>query len=240
MMSQVLNGWAVEVLLEEERWAYVRQPDGYLGWVYRSYLAQSPTPTTTHIIHQPVALLRCDFPPEAALTGRVLAGAEAQVTAVKDNAAFVVLTDKLDGWLLAADLRPLNTLPQDEAGRRQQIIQDAHRFTGVPYLWGGCTALGIDCSGFVQLLHRLVGVSLPRDADMQFNAGQPVEPPFQPGDLLFFGRDGHQRAISHVGMSLGRWRIIHSSRTRNGVYVDDVQAAGWLREIFVGARTLLT
>jgi cell wall-associated NlpC family hydrolase len=85
----------------------------------------------------------------------------------------------------------------------------------------------------------LVGVSLPRDADMQFNAGRPVEPPFQPGDLLFFGRDGHHRAISHVGMSLGRWRIIHSSRTRNGVYVDDVQAAEWLRGIFVGARSFL-
>jgi SH3-like domain-containing protein len=239
MMSQVLHGWLVEVLLEEERWAYIRQPDGYLGWVYRPYLAESPTPTTTHIVQQPVALLRCDFPPEASLTSRVLAGVEVQVTAVKGDAAFVILTGKLDGWLPTADLRPLSALPQDEKGRRQQMIQDAHRFTGVPYLWGGCTALGIDCSGLVQLLHQLVGVPLPRDADMQFNAGRPVEPPFQPGDLLFFGRDGHHRAISHVGMSLGGWRIIHSSRTRNGVYVDDVQAADWLKEIFVGARTFL-
>jgi cell wall-associated NlpC family hydrolase len=82
---------------------------------------------------------------------------------------------------------------------------------------------------------------------MQYDAGQPVEPPFQPGDLLFFGGDGGGlpasrsagRSITHVGISLGGWRIVHSSRARNGVYEDDVQAVEGLRERFVGARTFL-
>lgn len=157
----------------------------------------------------------------------------------------VTLAGGLTGWLPAADLRALTAMPADEAMRRSQLVADARRFTGVPYLWGGSTALGIDCSGFAQMLHRLIGVTIPRDADMQFDAGKPinstlsaVEGPFQPGDLLFFS-EGDRRKITHVGVSLGGWRMIHSSRSRNGVYEDDVQAAAHLREGFVGARAFL-
>ena len=70
--------------------------------------------------------------------------------------------------------------PADAAGRRAQIIADAVRFTGVPYLWGGCSAFGIDCSGYAQLLHRLAGVTIPRDADKQFDAVAPSSRPTPP------------------------------------------------------------
>ena len=72
---------------------------------------------------------------------------------------------------------------------------------------------------------------------MQFDAGQPVEPPFRPADLLFFGESSERRNITHVGVSLGGWRILHASRSRNGVYEDDVQAVEHLGDSFVGART---
>ena len=139
------------------------------------------------------------------------------VDAVQDGWAHVELAGGFQGWghqgwLPSADLRAFGRLPQDEAARREQIIADGRRFTGVPYLWGGCSALGIDCSGFAQLLHRLAGVTLPRDADMQFAAGRAVSEPYRPGDLLFFGEVGDLRKITHVGVSLGEWRIIHSSR----------------------------
>jgi gamma-D-glutamyl-L-lysine dipeptidyl-peptidase len=106
-------------------------------------------------------------------------------------------------------------------------------------LWGGCSANGIDCSGLAQLLHRWIGLTLPRDADMQYAAGKPVEPPFAVGDLLFFGEQGEQRRITHVGISLDGWRIMHSSRRRNGVQVDDVQAVDGLRDSFLCAATFL-
>ena len=66
-----------------------------------------------------------------------------------------------------------------------------------------------------------------------------MEPPFQPGDLLYFGSGSGARKITHVGMSIGGWEIIHSSGPRNGVYVDNVQETSWLRDPFVGANTFL-
>ena len=106
-------------------------------------------------------------------------------------------------------------------------------------MWGGTSGNGVDCSGFARLLHRWVGVDIPRDADMQHAAAQPVEPPFEVGDLFFFAHGGSERKITHVGVSLGGWQMIHSSRGRNGVYVDDVQADESRRRAFVSAGSFL-
>ena len=210
-VSQLLNGWPVEVLLEEGRWRFVRLADGYLGWAYGPYLAETAAPAPTHIVCEPVSLLRAAPSVEALPVNRILGGtavaaeaqgAWAQVTLAGDPAA--PLRPGLAGWVPTAELRSLSKLPADEAGRRAQIIADAARFTGVPYLWGGCSAFGIDCSGYAQLLHRLAGVIIPRDADQQFDAAQPVSDPFQPGDLLFFGEGAAEaRKITHVAVSLG-------------------------------------
>ncbi|MDT8307332.1 MAG: NlpC/P60 family protein [Anaerolineae bacterium] len=238
LLSEVLGSWRVERLRDEEKWTLVRQPDGYLGWVYTPYLAEAAAPEPTDMVVEPVALLRESPAADAAIVTRIPAGMAVAVTATfEEEWAQVELAGLPDGWLPWRALRPLHSLPVSEADRREQMVEDAFQFIGVPYRWGGVTALGIDCSGFVQMLHRMVGVAIPRDADQQMDGGQAVEPPLQPGDLLFFGSDGAHRKISHVGMSLGGWQMIHSSGSRNGVYLDDLEERTWLRDIYVGAAT---
>jgi cell wall-associated NlpC family hydrolase len=136
-------------------------------------------------------------------------------------------------------LRAIADLPQTLEEKRKTIVEDSQRMKGIPYLWGGTSGNGIDCSGFARLLHRWVGVMIPRDADMQYSAARPVEPPFEVGDLFFFAEKGSERHITHVGVSLGGWKVIHSSRANNGVYIDDVQERQLLREIYISAGSFL-
>lgn len=240
LMSQLLNGAVVEQLeREDDYWAFVRQEDGYLGWVQQAYTTtELPDQTPTHIVIEPVALMVTN-PGEQELVSRVFAGTHVSVSDLVDDWARIDLVGSYSGWVPVDSLWPLDIMPQTAAEQRKKMVEDVQPYTGVPYRWGGCTIFGIDCSGIVQLLHRLCGIEIPRDADMQYVAGAPVEPPFQAGDLLYFGSSEGKRSITHVGMSLGGWDIIHSSGPRNGVYEDNVQEADWLRERYVGANTFL-
>lgn len=234
-VSQLLYGSQVELLLEQDAWAYIRQTEGYLGWLYRAYLSETPPPTATHLLYAPIAELWSGPDADAERIGRLFMGTRVAVTAVHAHWAQI----NGEGWLPHPFLRALDELPGEENGRRQTIVERACALIGVPYLWGGSSPLGIDCSGFSQLAHRLAGLEIPRDADMQFDAGRPIEEPFKPGDLFFFGSERSHRSISHVAISLGGWRAIHSSRSRNGVYIDDIRAVPSLRDSYIGARSFL-
>ncbi|MCX8025572.1 MAG: C40 family peptidase, partial [Thermanaerothrix sp.] len=238
MLTQLLWGAEVEILEEKERWAFVRCADGYLGWTYRPYLGERSLQVPTHLVAAPFSLLYARPEADAPLVSRLFAGTAVRVCEVQGDWARVEA--HMSGWVPWADLRALDTLPRTVETKRKQMIEDAYRLVGVPYLWGGTTANGIDCSGFVQLVHRLSGITLPRDADMQQAASRACDPErLQPGDLLFFGEKGETRAITHVALSLGGWRILHSSRSRNGVYEDDVQQVTHLRESLVAVGTFL-
>jgi cell wall-associated NlpC family hydrolase len=107
-------------------------------------------------------------------------------------------------------------LPEQHSG---STLDEARRYLGAPYLWGGMTERGIDCSGLVHMSYRGVGRLVPRDADQQEGAGRRLSPEdVEPGDLITYG-DTDKEVATHIAFWLGAGRILHSTeRARvNGV-----------------------
>ncbi|HYE58275.1 MAG TPA: C40 family peptidase, partial [Rhodothermales bacterium] len=101
----------------------------------------------------------------------------------------------------------------------EALVSTAKTLLGAPYLWGGTSTKGMDCSGFTKTVYLLHGLILPRDANQQADAGEAVDDAgdfskLQPGDLLFFGRkaqEGRAESIVHVGMWIGGGEFIHAA-----------------------------
>ena len=237
LSSELAYGTEVEILDEEGKWVFTRQQDGYLGWAYKTYLAEGQATQATHLVLAPSCELRAQPDQTSEIVTRVVSGTG--ITLEETRGEWAKVAANKTGWMPAPLLRPVSDIPGSVAEKRQIIMKDSARMIGVPYLWGGISGNGIDCSGFARLLHKWVGINIPRDADMQHANARPVEPPFEVGDLLFFSERGSGRQITHVGVSLGGWTMIHSSRGRNGVYVDNVQEREPLKQIFVSAGSFL-
>jgi cell wall-associated NlpC family hydrolase len=115
---------------------------------------------------------------------------------------------------------------------RASVVRYARRFLGVPYVWGGVSPSGFDCSGFTRYVYAHFGVSLPHYTYSQFDLGRVVRGALKPGDLVFF--DG----VGHVGLYIGDNRFIHAPHTGTHVTVDSL--SGWYAAAYDGARRLLS
>lgn len=120
------------------------------------------------------------------------------------------------------------------------LLNTSYTYLGVPYLWGGTTKSGIDCSAFVQKSYSGIGVNLPRVSRDQAKVGKPVSlVSVREGDLLFFETDSKRPGvISHVGMYVGKGRIIHASSSSKKVIIADLNTGYFLNKMRAVKRVI--
>jgi cell wall-associated NlpC family hydrolase len=115
------------------------------------------------------------------------------------------------------------------------LTHSAMRFLGTPYVFGGTTPAGFDCSAFVQHVFAMAGIALPRTADAQYDVGKPAVGGPRPGDLVFF--QTYEPGVSHVGIYLGKGKFVHASSS-HGVMVSHLSESYWASR-YVGAKRLV-
>lgn len=202
---QLLLGEAFTVIDRNEGHAFgFAGKDGYCGWLPDTALARGPQPTHwiatpgTHLYPEP----RVQAPEICALS----LGAQVAITA--DHGKWLETTQ---GFIPAAHLRPLGDWRTDPVSVAESLL-------GTPYLWGGNTRSGIDCSGLVQLSYWACGITIPGDSDLQEGAGHAVLPDttLQRGDLIFWK--------GHVALIVDAERLIHANGHTMSVAYEPVQA----------------
>ncbi len=219
LLTEALKGERVTIYdMNDEGWAWGQlAADGYVGWLPSNALVPPGAPPT----HKVTALRTLAFPGPSIKLPPVDAlplGARLAVARFADR----MVVTHAGAYVPAVHLAPIETYEVD-------FVAVAERFLGVPYLWGGKTALGLDCSGLVQVALTACGISCPRDSDMQEAAlGTPVvaaadRANLQRGDLLFW--KGHV-AIARDGSSL-----LHANAFHMAVAIEPIaEAVSRIRE----------
>lgn len=242
-ISQARLGEAARVLEVAEGWSKIRlEQDGYMGWVHTVALflcdevvASAYVTACNAIVCVPLA--------EARNADGSLAQKIPFAVRLPLQGDQVTLPDGRRWWVHPQDFMTLAQAPRPDETGITLALDLLRRFVGVPYLWGGRTPYGFDCSGLAGTFYAFLGITIPRDADQQFQAGRPVDGTPQAGDLLFFGEpdeDGDIR-ISHVAISLGGDEFIHANGASWGVSYNSFRPSSplyreWLTVNYRGAR----
>ncbi len=246
-ISQAVLGTRLDLLNRVGDWCRVRLEDGYIGWAHHGYLqfggeewAYSWERGTRG---EPAVSLGAELIDDA---GRVFARLPWGARCVRFSQEQYELPDGRRGAIGSGEVVAVDRIADWFPPRGDSVTRTARRWVGAPYLWGGVTTGGVDCSGLVQAVFWLHGVALPRDSDQQSHMGDPIDPgadfgDLNPGDLVFFSET--EKRVSHVAISLGGPHIVHSALTNGGVDMNDLSGdlefEGRLRSLFTRAHRVL-
>ncbi len=218
MVSQTIMGTPIKVLDKKGGWYLIQTPDQYLGWVYSSGIVSLTKPEldtwkkSDRYIFMTINGNALEAPQnDAAVISDLVMGNIFEVEQTAKGFHKVKLPDGREGFVKTDDCLNFSEW-EARIPEADQIIAAAKTMLGSPYLWGGTSTKGIDCSGFTKTSYFSQGIMLARDASQQALYGEQLNVSdfnFQLGDLLFFGRSKNR--ITHVGMYIGDDRFIHSS-----------------------------
>ncbi|HME36781.1 MAG TPA: SH3 domain-containing C40 family peptidase [Candidatus Sulfotelmatobacter sp.] len=261
VVSQAIYGSNVTLLTARGEWCRIQTADHYKGWVPSRYLRliQSGAGYATSGVVVQVESLFANLYREPDVTRHkpvLTVPFETRLEVISDenkdekkdekNDETKKLKGSRDGWLQArlpdkrsAWIQASDVVSDPKPLSISESIELAKRFLGFPYLWGGTSSFGFDCSGFTQMLLRARGFNMPRDADQQAAWAGLIavdRNDLQAGDLLFFGTS--TRNITHTGMYIGDGQFIHD--TTNGhpvVQISRLDDQPWTRLLVASRRT---
>lgn len=243
VQTQVLFGQEVLLMEEKENWAHIIIPSqpssknesGYPGWVPKSQLVRSEAEWNLH--DGPVVVVTS---PKAILSGENILELSFQTTLPlinEEDSKVFVQTPKGIGELSWENIVVFETMAARYKGMGSDIVSAGEQFLGLPYLWGGMSSYGYDCSGFSYSMCKANGYIIPRDAHDQANAGKTVPlSEIKPGDLLFFAHEEGKGSIHHVGIYYGNGKLLHSPNTGKAVEIILLAGTIYERELCAARR----
>ena len=191
LVTQLLFGELYTITKETEKWSYIIiQDDSYNGWVNYSQLKIIPKIDFDKLKTKKVKL-------SVNVTDFISKELESTIIPMGSTISSCQYLDyKFEG-------------KSSEFNKSYDIIKIAMKFLNFPYLWGGKTPFGVDCSGFTQIVYKMNNIRLNRDASQQAVQGKFIsKKEIKPGDLAFFGKT--EKSITHVGIMVNKTSIIHA------------------------------
>lgn len=226
LASQALMGTPVRILEKEDNgWLLIQTPDQYIAWVDRGAISMMNKEGIDRWKAVPKVIYTRAYgsaftepEQESATVSDLVAGCMMELMGETGDFYQVLFADNRQGFVLKNEAKIYNEWLTDLSASEENLIKTSKRLMGVPYLWGGTSFKGVDCSGFTKTVYFLNGIMLPRDASQQVMIGETIDKSgnwgnLKAGDLLFFGEkrdDGSERVV-HVAMWLGNGEFIHAS-----------------------------
>ncbi|MEP3210941.1 MAG: NlpC/P60 family protein [Maribacter sp.] len=226
LATQATLGTPVQIYKREGDWYYVQTPDKYLSWVdnggiislsdeeHNSWKSAEKiiyTKTYGHSYTEPDA--------RSQVVTDLVAGGVLEFLNEQNDYYAVKYPDGRIGYVSKNESQPYEQWIAAMNATGESLIATSKTLVGVPYLWGGTSTKGMDCSGFTKTIYFLNGMVIPRDASQQVHTGKQIDEHknfahLEKGDLLFFGRkatDSTKEKVVHVGMWIGNNEFIHAS-----------------------------
>lgn len=220
LVDQEIMGYSIKLLKRKDNWYQAQTEYGYVGWITDKSFCRADEAAMKiwkdcdKVIVTKIFAMVYSEPNEKSLpiTNVVLNVLLKSVGQVDAEWTKIQTPDGRGGFIRTDSIAQMPRKKLSGEQLRQSLVRTAKNMMGIPYLWGGKSSVGCDCSGFTQTVFRADGVSILRDAGQQVSEGAAVDyaadfSNVEAGDLLFFGRD----KITHVGMSLGGAEFIHQS-----------------------------